>query len=183
MIINKDIKNIFRARGFSLIEMLIYISVLAVIFLVVVNTSLSFTSSYRVLSALRSADHAGMDALEPMTRAIRAAGSVVESQSVLGSNPGSLTLYSAQSGNSTTTQFYLQNGTVEMTVTVNNAQDAALSGPLTASDATITSLIFNELSTSTASAVKIDMTVIGQSGAVTETKNFHSTIVLRGSNS
>ncbi len=171
------------SSAFSLIEMLVYISILAVIFILVVSTTLSFTSSYRMLAALRAADHAGIDALEPMTRAIRAAGSVLTTQSVLGSNPGTLALYEAHNGDSTTTQFNLQNGVVEMAVTVNGVADAALSGPLTSTSATVTSLVFNVLSTSTASAVKIDMTAVGISGAVSESKNFHDTIVLRGSTS
>lgn len=169
--------------GFSLVEMLVYIGVLVIIFLMVVATSFSFSNSYRILAALRASDHAGINVLEPMTRAIRSAGSVIVSQSVLDANPGTLALFEGQGSNSTTTQFYLQNGTAEMTVTVNGVVDSLLTGPLTTSNEHVTSLVFNLLSTSTASAVKIDMTAIGQSGQVTESKNFHSTIVLRGSNS
>ncbi len=182
MIIKNSLKKNSLA-GFSLIEMLIYIAVLSIIFLIVVGTTLSFASSYRTLAALRAADNAGIDTLEPMTRTIRAAGSVLTSQSVLGSNPGTLALYEAHNGNSTTTTFDLQNGVVEMTVMVNNIKDAALSGPLTSSNAMVTNLVFDALSTSTASAVKIDMTAIGISGSVQKSKNFYSTIVLRGSTS
>ncbi|GEM_PF-2857805 len=159
--------------GFSLVEMLIYVSVLSVIFLVIVNTSLSFVGSYRTLSALRAADHGGIDALEPITRAIRGADTIV-------GTGNSLTLSETNSGIATTTLFSLVGGTINETVTVNGVQNNSLSGPLTASDVNITALTFTALATSTASAVKIDMTTQATSGTVTKTKNFHSTVVLHG---
>jgi prepilin-type N-terminal cleavage/methylation domain-containing protein len=160
--------TIFNKRGFSLFEMLIYISILSIIFLVVVNTTLSFTSSYRTLSALRSADHAAIDSFELMTRDIRSATTIGSITS------GSVYITATENGNSTTTQFYLSNGAVQMNV------NGAYYGPLSASNANVTSLTFTQMSTTSASAIKIDMTVQGISGSVTETKNFHSTVVLRG---
>jgi Tfp pilus assembly protein PilW len=169
----KRFQNFFNNRGFSLIEMLEYVSILSIIFLVIVNTSISFTGSYHTLSALRAADHAGIDALESITRAVRSAGSVT-------GTGAALSLSQTSSGVSTTTQFYLQGGTIDVAVRVNGVLNTTISGPLTASDASVTSLTFTQLATSTASAVKIDMTVQAASGPVLKSKVFHSTVILRG---
>jgi type II secretory pathway pseudopilin PulG len=157
--------------GFTLIEMLIYIALLVVIFLLVINTVMSFTRSYRELSALRAADQGGSDALERIVREIRDATGVDTTQSVLGTTTGTLFLVN----NATTTKFYLQNNTVHLTV------NGTYVGPLTGSSTSVTSLIFYFLSTTTTEAVKIDMTVQGKSGQTTKTKNFHTTTVLRSS--
>jgi prepilin-type N-terminal cleavage/methylation domain-containing protein len=157
-------------KGFSLIEMLIYIVLLTVIFLLIINTMLSFTSSYREIGALRAADHAGIDAMERMTREIRDAASVDSANSSFNTSSGYLTL--TKSG--TTTKFYVQNNYLQMDI------NGSYLGPLTGSSTAVTSLIFNLISTTTSSAVKIDLTVQGISGTVIKTKQFHSTIVLRG---
>jgi Tfp pilus assembly protein PilW len=162
-------------RAFSLVEMLVYISVLTVVFLVIINTVLSFTSSYRTLAALRAADNAGMDSMERMTRDIRAAGTIVTAQSSFGTSAGILDIQATSNGVSTTSRYYIQNGIIDMDI------NGSFYGPLTNSDAVVTSLIFTELSTTTSQAIKIDLTVEGVSGSVIKTKQFHSTIVLRGS--
>src|SRR3989338_2018469 len=58
--------------GYSLVEMLIYVSILSVISFLMVSTVLSFIGSYRQLVALRIVEHSGIDAMEKMTRDIRA---------------------------------------------------------------------------------------------------------------
>ena len=163
--------------GFSLIEMLVYISLIAAIFVLIVNTLLTYTGSYRTLQAERLTEHSGIDAMERMSRDIRAAKTITTSQSTFGSSPGMLTLVQSSGSLSTTTEFYLDTSTNLVKVNVNGVYD----GPLTAAGSKVTSLIFTELTSSNSTAVKIDMTVQGISGPVTVTKNYHDTIILRGS--
>ncbi len=166
----KSVNRCSAGAGFTLLEALIYISLLVVIVLVAVNTMLSFASSYRQLGALRVAEHAGMDAMDRMTRDIRAAASVNAAQSSLGSDPGMLTLVNT----GTTTKFYVQNGVIKVDV------NGTYSGPLTISNASVMSLIFTELSNANTSAVKVDMTVTGTAGPVTKTKTYHATVIMKG---
>ncbi len=161
-------------RGFSMIEMIVYIAVLAMTFAIVINTVISFASSYREITALRATEYSATAALERMTREIRAASSVDMTNSILNSNPGTLTLIKTVNGVSTTTKFYVASSTLK--VDINNVY----SGPLTASNAAVTSLVFTVLTSGNSTAVKIDMTVVGRSNSVTKTKNYHSTIILKG---
>ena len=106
--------------------------------------------------------------MERMTRDIRAAKTATASGATL------TLITPVVSGVSTTSYYYLFNGALN--VDINNAS----SGPLTVTGATVTSLAFTGLASPNSSAVKIDMTIQGTSGAVTATKNYHSTIILKG---
>ncbi len=151
--------------------MIIYISLLTIISLVVVNTVVSLSTSYRNLTALRAVEHSGIDAMERMSRDIRSATSIDLTHSTFGSSPSTLTLVQT----STTTKFYVQSGVMKVDV------NGTYSGPLTITNSSVTSFILTHLTSSNSDAVKIDLTISGTSGTVTRTKNFHSTIVLRGS--
>ena len=168
------ISNIYKKRGYSLVEMVIYTAIISIVFFVVINMILSFTDSYRVVTALRLADHTGIDSMERITRDIRSASSVDTGNSTFGSSPGVLTLISTENGVSTTTKFYLNEGKIKVDV------NGIYSGPLSVYRSNVTNLTFYLLSNSSGSAVKIDMTVQGVVGTVTKIKNFHSTINLRG---
>jgi hypothetical protein len=168
---------IFHSRkknGYSLVEMIIYVTILSVFTWTIINTVLSLSESYRTLLALRIVDNTGITAMERMTRDIRAASSVDTTNSTLGSNPGVLTLIDTANGVSTTTKFYIASGTLK--VDVNSVYD----GPLSDAGVTITNLVFRQLTSSTTAAVKIDMTVQGVDGPITETKSYHSTVILGG---
>ena len=161
--------------GFSLIEMLVYISVLSMIFIVVVATIVSFTSSYRTLTAHRVIEHSALSSFERLTRDIRGATSIDMGNSTFASNPGRLTLITTHKAVSTTTKFYIENGILKLDV------NGSYVGPLTTSKVTVTNMTYTLLSGSTTQAVRIQMTVQGSSGSVTQEKNYQSTIVLKGS--
>ena len=153
--------------GYSLVEMLIYVAILAFICIVVVSTITSFSQSYRNITALRLLDHSANDSLERMTRDIRASISIDLTNSLFGTSPGVLVLQN----NSTTTKFYIFNKALQ--VDVNNAS----SGPITNSKASITNLVFTKISNSISVAIKIDMTISATDGQATKTKIYHSTII------
>lgn len=161
-------KQLFGRGGFSLIEMLVYVSLLALIFLFIVNMILSYTTSYHELLALRATENSGVNSMERMTRDIRAAKTATVSGATL-------TLITPTINSvSTTSYYYLYNGALN--VDINNAS----TGPLTVSGATVINLTFTGLTSSNSSAVKIDMTIQGVSENFTATKKYHSTIILKG---
>ena len=163
--------------GYSLVEMIIYVAILSAISAIVVNMLLSLTGSYRTISALRIAEHSGIDSMERMTRDIRGATSVDTGNSTLNSSPGVLTLISTINFVSTTTKFYVQNGVLKVDI------NGSYFGPLTLSNTLVTNLVFRLLNSGTSNAVKIDLTVQGTVGATTKTKTYHSTVILRGEGS
>jgi len=161
-------------RGFTLIEMIVYISILSVFTFVIVNTLISFSSTYREVRIDRAMDNTAVTSLERMTRDIRKATSVTLGQSTLGTHPGVLTLFTIDTVNSTTTRFYVDNGVLKIDV------NGVYSGPLSLVQTPITNLVFARLISTTSEAVKIDMTVEYPFGSTTKTKNYHTTVILKG---
>jgi len=160
-------------KGYSLVEMIIYVSILSIISVVLVNTTLSFTTSYRDLRALRNIDHSAIDVMERMTRDIRSATSIDTLNSTLGSNPGVLVLVKTNGAVSTTTRFYLDNGTAKVDL------NGVYFGPLTLEGTEVTSMVFRKMDSPVSSAVKIEMTITSAVGGVSKSKKFYSTIVVK----
>ncbi len=155
-------------------EMVIYITVLSIVTVVIANTLVSFSRSYRDLLALQVVDHSGIDAMEKMTRDIRAATSIDIANSTFGSNPGVLTIVRTTNNISTTTKFYIQNSILKADV------NGSYFGPLSSSGATVTNLVFSKIDSAISKAIKIDMTVSATVGTATKTKSYHSTVILKG---
>ncbi len=153
--------------------MVIYVAILTAISVVTINMLLSFTKSYQTLEALRVAEHSGIDTMERITREVRDSGSVDLALSTLNNDYGVLTLIS-NNGVQKTVKFYTDNGVVKMNV------NGVYFGPLTTVNASTTSFKFRVLNSGISSAVKIDMSVAATIGTVVKTKNYHSTIILRG---
>ena len=166
--------NVKTKSGYSLVEMLIYVAILTIVSILVVNTILSFTRSYRDLEALRVVEHSGIDSMERMTRDIRAATGVDIGNSVFNTSPGVLTIVTTANSVSTTTKFYLDNGVLKVDI------NGTLSGPLTLTSASITNLTFRRLVSGISEAVKIDMTIQATVGNTTKVRTYHSTIMLTG---
>ncbi len=166
----------FRKKsGYSLVEMVIYIAILSFVSFVVISMLLSFTNSYRTVTALRITEQSGIDSMERMTRDIRGAADVDTVNSTFGTSPGVLTVQSNLNGVlSTTTKFYVQGGILKVDV------NGAYYGPLTLSNTNVSSLIFRYLDNGTTTAVKIDLTITGTVGTTTKVKNYHTTVVVRG---
>ncbi len=161
-------------KGYSLVEMIIYLAILSIVSVLILNTLLSFTESYRTLAVLRVVEHSGIDSMERMTRDIRSAYGVDLPNSTFGTSPGVLTLNSTISGASKTTKFYVQNGTLKVDV------NGAYFGPLTSANTTVTNLVFDKISNTNSTAIRITLTVSGTVSGTTKVKTYHDTIILRG---
>jgi type II secretory pathway pseudopilin PulG len=165
-----------KKAGFSLIEMIIYLSLLAAILIMIVNILISFSTSYRELSVHRALERSALSAMERMTRDIRAGTSIDTGNSSFGSTNGILSIIQTTSSVSTTTKFYIGSSTLKMDI------NDSYYGPLTSSDVAVSSFMVRRLtSTSTnAEAVKIDLTLQATSRSYVISKNYHSTIIVQG---
>src|SRR5579872_5168573 len=91
-----------RTEGYTLVEMVIYLSILSVISFMMIRMTLTFVQGYRALTVVRALDNSGLDALERMTRDIRGATSIDTANSTFGTSPGVLTLIATNGSTSTT---------------------------------------------------------------------------------
>jgi prepilin-type N-terminal cleavage/methylation domain-containing protein len=167
--------KIQRTQGFSLIEMIIYIAIVSMMMMLVVGTMFGVVNAYAELRLVRNVENSAIISLDRLMREIRQASSVDTVQSTFGTNPGTLVLNTTDtSGATTTVEFYITNGVM------NVKKGGVFIGPLTSSSTAITNLVYTYLSTTTSSAIKIDMTLSSTRKATTKTGSFHTTTVLRG---
>jgi len=167
------LSRFFNKKGYSLVEMIVYVTILSIISLVGMNSVLSFATSYKEILTLRVVDSSAIDSLERITRDIRSATSINTGSSTFGTNPGVLSLTTTSSEVSTTTRFYLDNGILKVDI------NGVYSGPLTASTTQVTNLIFIKMDSDNSSLIKIQMTILGTVGAATKSKTYYSSVVMR----
>ncbi len=162
-------------KGFSLVEILIYVGIFSIISIAVITSSVVVISSFSKTRDIRNILETGNVVFERMTREIRQSSGVDTSNSVLGSSPGSLQLNSTdESGNARTVKFIIENGSLNL------YQNGALVDNLLGSDVSVSSLIFRRIVTTAGEAVKIEMTVVNTNTQNIIPRNFNSTIILRG---
>ncbi|MDQ3076112.1 MAG: prepilin-type N-terminal cleavage/methylation domain-containing protein [bacterium] len=175
----KNFKNIILKikktnRGVSLVELLFYIAVFSVLFLVVINSMIFMTRSFRE-TVINTDLTQSANIMERMSREIRSASAINTLSStslkldIVGINP---TPGSPESG----VRFTLSGTNIELYDGSN-----ALIGNLNSPNISVTALNFTQISTSEGSAVKVFMTVKSKRYNSVRTENFYDTVVLRGS--
>ena len=159
-----------KKRGFSLVEVLVYLAVLILVVSVSISTYLSLNTVLLRNKTERTLTNAAHVALERVVRDIRNSSTVNTGLSTLGSSPGVLTLDSG-----TTTQFQLSGDSVA--VSVNGTE----LGPLTGPNVTVDELIFYRYLGLTTELVRVKLTLSVSTKAASSTRTFYSSAVLRGS--
>jgi hypothetical protein len=179
MFLITDMKFLSREKyqkGVSMVEMVVYISILALVSIVVINALYSLGRSYQSMRRAEVIETTAQVALERMVREIRDASSVDVSDSQFNDPAGSLTINTLNEAETlTAVRFYLLDGRIRV------EEDGVDMGPLSPADATVTELVFNRITTAESEAVKMDMTVESARGVEVQSKKFYSTVVLRGS--
>jgi len=151
-------------KGFTLIETIIYTAIIAVIFILVVNSLSIVIKAFNQGRVAIKINNSAEVAMERMTREIRFAYDIDGS-----SDLSHLVL-------NTDVEFYLDSGKIMIIDRGTNAV------ALTSDDLTVTNLIFRQINSSSVSkAVKIEMAIQGSSGNYQKTENFYNTAILRGS--
>ena len=158
-------------KGFSLIEMIVYVSILSVVFVIVVNTLLIVSRSYSSIKVSLDINNSATVSMERMIREIRKARSIDLIQSTLNSHPGRLVLNTIdEEGLPLVVDFYLGNDTLKL------KEGGVFSGDLT-DGVNVTNLVFRRISNGTSEAIKIEMELSNED----KNKVFYNTIVLTGS--
>ncbi|OHA88632.1 MAG: hypothetical protein A3C70_03480 [Candidatus Zambryskibacteria bacterium RIFCSPHIGHO2_02_FULL_43_14] len=161
-------------EGFSLVEMLIYIAILALMLSVIMNIVVSTIRSERIIKVLRNVEDSAILSLERITRETRQAGSVNLNSSILGSSPGKLVLEGTDAGgNPRTVEFYLSSGKLFL------KENGVDTGALTQADARISSLIFHLFSGSNSEGIRTEITIESGTSTHFRSDNFYSSTLLR----
>lgn len=156
-------------RGFSLVEMLFYISLFAIVSLILVKATITMISAFRDTQVTADINQSNQ-VLERMAREIRQANSVNTISST------SLKLNSEDSSGTAKTVTFTLNGT-----NLELRENDVLTGNLNPTNMGITSLSFTQITTAHSSAIRILMTVKSNRYNSTRTEDFSDTLVMRGS--
>ena len=173
----KKINN--QKHGFTLVETIFYLTFLVIFIGIVITLIVSLAKTYQTIQATKNLESSAVFSLERMTRDIRNAISVDVGNSVLASTTkGVLTLNTTDAGGeSQTIKFYVASNTGAISVD----EDGSYVGPLTLSGVVVNQLEFQLATSTNSQAVKINLSLTSVEGSASTTKNFYSTIVLRGS--
>lgn len=164
------------SAGFTLLEMVLYAAALGATAVISINATLLMTKTFVQLRISRDLNSSAVTVLERVTREIREAYAIDLGASSLGVNPGRLMLQTKDSGGAdTTVEFYVQQGILKV------REGGIDRGALMSSSTQATSFVVRSTSNTLSDAVKIDLTLTGTRGSVSKTRNFFTTVVLRGS--
>ena len=157
-------------KGFSIIEVMVYLAIFTALSILVINSFIFILSSFNVTNMNRKLLESGTVSMERISRDIR------QSNSIDASTTSTMLVLNShdESNNSIVIKFISENGNLNLYI--NNA----LQGNLLGQKLTVTNLVFNRITTSASSAVKVQMTLRYSDGRHVKSENFYDTIVLRG---
>ena len=164
-----------RSKGTTLVETILYVVLLVFVMSVIVQMLVSIGGVYRNIKITRELESSGTIAMEQMLREIRGASSVKISDSTFGTSPGNITLSGFdESQNPYEIAFSVVSGVLK--VSKNGASPVAL----TSFPASVSSLLFTHVATSTYEGVQVKLEVFGTAGSISKTAQFQGFTTLRG---
>lgn len=158
-------------RGFSLIEVLIYLAVTVFISLAGVLTYLSLDTVLVRNATERAVNHAAMVALERIGYEVRQAVAVNSLQSAFGTTTSELTVVRG----ATSTNFAVVGDALVLSV------NGVSMGPLTGDAVVVESFVVNRFVGTTTELIRVALTLHGNSKAASTTRTYYTSAVLRGS--
>lgn len=166
----------FRKRGFTLVEMLIYVSFLAVFSVLVINAVIITTKAFADFRLTRDINNSAVTVMERLVRDIRTAHDVDQIESDFSSHPGRLMLETMDDvGADTTVEFYVDSGRIRV------KEGGVDTGFLSSQNVTVDILVFDFVTNINTSAVTIRLQLSSSRGSSEKQKTFYSTVILRGS--
>ncbi len=154
--------------GYAIVELLFYISIFAIVSLVVIDAMVTMTRSFRETILQGEFVQSGV-IIERMGREIRQA---VDISSISATDLKLDTLDDA--GASKTEEFLLSGSNLQF------FENGVLTGNLNTPNISITSLTFTQITTAKGSAVMISLGIKSKNDSLARIHNFYDTIVLRG---
>lgn len=163
------------SRGFTLVEMVVYSAILGVVAVLATNATLAMTRAFTDLRISRDLNSSATALFERITRDVRGAYDVDAAQSTFDTNPGRLMLNTKDSaGTNTTIEFYVTGNRVSI------REGGTDQGSIMTTSTSVSSFIVRQLSNTNTKAVKVEAVISATRGGITKTRNFYTTVVLRG---
>lgn len=155
--------------GFSLVEMIVYIAILAIMLGIIMEVVVSITRTERIVESTRNIEDSATLFVERATREIRLAGNINIASSIFNTHPGKLILNNA----TRTVEFYISGTRIFM------KENGVELGALTSSSTRVTSLKFFHSATSTSEKIRVELSLEAGTSTHYRTETFYSTAITR----
>jgi len=163
-----------KIKGFTLVEMMIYLALMTVIAVVIVQSIVVVLKSNRKGFAESNLRNAAYSAFERMVREIHASDSIIiASSSLLQLNQSNPTVNFVQFSTSGDGRLNLSEG--------GSISTLLYLGPLISKDVVVKSLIFTPINTGKSQAIRIQMNLTTTVDGQTKSEWFYDTAILKGS--
>lgn len=168
--------TIGHTAGFSLLEMVVYSALLGIVAVLLMHSLFAGVRAWTDMRLSHDMNRSALSVFDRMAFEIRASYDIYTPASVLGSSPGRLSLLKENdAGVNSTAEFYIATSSVRI------KENGADAGPLTPDNATVNSFIVRPITTTHSKGVKIELSMTVTRGALSRTRTFYNTFVLRGS--
>jgi competence protein ComGC len=164
-------------KGFSVMEMIIYISILTVLIVIVMNILISINRSEKIIRATKNIQTSGVSTLERITREVRSASDIDSLGSVFDVHPSRLSLVRTNPAGSVvrTVEFFLDSGSLRVR---ENGVDL---GALSDQSVEITNLVFRQFMNDNSKGVRIELTLKSGAGSAERSLTLYATGIIRKS--
>ncbi|MES2315658.1 MAG: prepilin-type N-terminal cleavage/methylation domain-containing protein [Patescibacteria group bacterium] len=160
--------NKMHSRGYTLIELLFYVALFAVLTLTVINAMYTMTKAFRETSVQRELANSST-IMERITREIRQANAVNSISST------DLKLDTTDDvGTAKKVEFLLSGTNLQL------KENDVLTGNLNSPTISVTAVSFSQITTTKGVGIKITYTVKSNNDALGRTADFYDSVVLRG---
>jgi len=158
------------SSGFTLIEMIVYVGVLAIILVGLVHMVLAVSSTFNEIRAARQLNHSAFLFVDRFVREVRDADSVTTGASTFDAHPGEVTVNTG----GTSVRFYIDNGVLKLD------RGGSYEGDLTVPGVSVDSIIFRHMDSTLSELVRLEVTLTSTSGKASRTETFYTSAVTRG---
>lgn len=163
-------------EGFSLIEVVVYVALLAILLVAVTGTLLAVSKTSRELVAWQSLQSEGSSVMDRLAKEIRGTEALVGG-GIFDTDPGQLVLSTGGlSGGEVTNTEIGVDGNNDLYLNVGGGSAVVLT-----SRTEVRSLVFRQITSSTTDAVRIELVLGTKPGLVDKTMNLYNTVILRSS--
>ncbi len=164
-------------KGITLMESIVYFSLLAILVSIVMTSLISLFKSYSYVQAEQDIETTAIQVFDKMTRDIKNANSVVIASSSFNVPQGAVavTIASTTVSATETYRYYWENNTVKV------SREATYLGALSLPTVTVGSFTARYINGTSTQAIKLEMNlnVTPHFGTTTISKNFYTTVQLR----
>lgn len=169
------IRTINFKKGISIIEIIVYFSMLSVLTIVVISSLMSLFKSYNVIKLQQDLETSAIQIIDKLQRDIHDADNIVQGQSSFGVPEGSVALNIVEGAATNVYRYYSASSTLK--VSKNGVYIGDLSQPYVFVD----NFTLRQIVGTTSSAVKVELRlrVTPRYGTSTVYKNFYTTVQLR----